>query len=102
GQPPLPPAPPPRPEPVGPPPTPPPPPPPPPPQVPLQLLSLGKVTDTNQRLINLIDDTGTNFWVRPVEGELIDGKYKLVKVNADSVIVAFKDGSGQKPLYLAK
>jgi len=80
----------------------PPPQPPPPPQVPLQLLSLGKVTDTNQRLINLIDDAGTNFWVRPVEGEIIDGKYKLVKVNADSVIVAFRDGSGQKPLYLSK
>jgi hypothetical protein len=82
------------------PPAPPPPPPPPPaPQVPLRLLSLGKVTATNQRLVNLLDPvTGANWWVS--EGAIIDGKYKLVKVNVDSVVVAFRDGSGQKPLYL--
>jgi len=45
-------------------------------------------------------ESGATFLVK--EGSTIDGKYKVVKVNANNVIVAFLDGSGQKSLYLEK
>jgi len=75
--------------------------PPPAPQVPLKLLELGSVSATKQALVILLDpESGATFLVK--EGSTIDGKYKVVKVNANNVIVAFLDGSGQKSLYLEK
>jgi type IV pilus biogenesis protein PilP len=77
------------------------PPKPPAPQVPLKLLQLGSVSGTKQPLVTLLDpESGATFSVR--EGERVDGKYKVVKVNANNVVVAFLDGSGQKSLYLEK
>jgi hypothetical protein len=95
-KPPAPPAPPPPPY-VAPPPTPPPVPQGPPP-INLRLLSLEMVVATKQRVAGLLDpESGTTFWV--VEGMVIDGKYKIVKVNADSVVVTYRDGSGMRTIF---
>jgi hypothetical protein len=84
-----------------------PPPPPPPPPAPLgpppiQLKLLSFVVDlaTRQRQAGLQDETGATFWV--FEAGSIDGKYKVVKFNADSVVVSYLNGTGMKTVYLEK
>jgi hypothetical protein len=98
GQKPLPPAPP------APPPTPyvpPPPPSPPQPQGPplinLKCLGIEQVKETKQWVGAMQDpDSGATFWV--IDGKVIDGKYKVLKVTADSVTVSYLDGSGQRTI----
>jgi len=91
--PPAPPAPPPQPV-IIPPPTP-PPLPPPPPTVPLKLTGI-YLMPGGQRVAYLNDTQGGVF--RGIEGDIIDGRYRLLKVADRSVVVAFLDGSGQKTL----
>ena len=91
--PPAPPAPPPQPV-VIPPPTP-PPTPPPPPQVPLKLTALMTLPGP-KRVAYLNDGQGGVF--QGVEGDIVDGRYRLLKVGDKSVVVAFLDGTGQKTL----
>jgi hypothetical protein len=68
-----------------------------PPEIKLKCLGIEQVKDTKQWLGGLQDpDSGATFWV--VEGMIIDGKYKVVKVAADSVVVSYRDGTGMKSL----
>ena len=71
--------------------------PPPPPTVPLKLVGI-IVNPGGQRVANLTmnDNSGTLF--RGVEGDIVDGRYRLLKVGDKSVVVAFLDGTGQKTL----
>ena len=71
------------------------PPPLPPPTVPLKLHAI-MVVQAGQRVAYLNDGQGGVF--RGVEGDIIDGRYKLLKVGDRSVVVAFLDGTGQKTL----
>lgn len=101
GVPPPPPAPPPAPY-VAPPPViPPPPVMPPVPQVPLRCTGMTTVTATKQRTALMLDpETSTAQWV--VDGFVFDGRYKILKVNAESVVVSFLDGTGQKTVFLER
>ena len=100
GQKPLPPAPPPV---QAPPPPPPPPPAPPPapqaPDIPLKLIGLNNLR-VGDPAVATLKDTQTNTVYLAVEGQIIDGRYKLAKVGQTSVIVSYLDGSGQKMLPL--
>lgn len=80
---------------VIPPPTP-PPLPPPPPQVPLKLVAIITNPVIGKRVASLTDQQGGVF--QGVEGDIVDGRYRLLKVGDKSVVVAFLDGSGQKTL----
>ena len=80
---------------VIPPPTP-PPPPPPPPQVPLKLVAIMMNPVMGKRVASLSDQQGGIF--QGVEGDIVDGRYRLLKVGDKSVVVAFLDGTGQKTL----
>lgn len=74
-----------------------PPPPPPAPQVPLRLTILMTSVD-GRRVAQLKDPSGAVF--SAVEGQIIDGRYRLLKIGNMSVVVAFLDGSGQRTIPL--
>jgi hypothetical protein len=78
--------PPPRPTPVGPPPVP--------------LAAVSRVDDPYEagRVRVYLRHTQTNAIFEVVEGEVVDGQYKLLKVNRSSVVVAYLDGTGQRTL----
>ncbi len=86
-----------------PPPPPPAPPPPPPvpqaPDIPLKLIMLAQLV-TGGPAVATLKDTQTNAVYLAIEGQIIDGRYKLAKVGQTSVIVSYLDGSGQKMLPL--
>ena len=76
----------------------PPPQPPWPPPIGLKLVTIVDGPD-GRRQANLKDPTsGTTFVA--VEGAIVDGRYKVVKVAQQSVVVSYVDGSGQKTLTL--
>jgi len=83
----------------GPPPPPPPPPPPQAPDIPLKLIGLSTLRAGDASVATL-KDVQTNAVYFVVEGQIIDGRFKLAKVGQTSVIVSYLDGSGQKTLPL--
>jgi hypothetical protein len=88
---------------VPPPPPPPPPPPAPPtvPEIPLQLILL-ETLPGNVRTATL-KDTATSAVIGPsIEGSVLDGRYRLLKVGLESVVVAYLDGTGQRTLPLGR
>jgi len=77
-----------------------PPPPPPPPQVQLELTGL-MVGPDQQRTAMLKDQkTGATFY--GVEGTIVDGQYRVVKVAEMSAIVEWVDGTGRKTIPLKR
>jgi hypothetical protein len=71
--------------------------PPPPPPIPLRYVGL--VTPTsNERVAFLADARGATFSGR--EGEIIDGRYRLLRIAGDSVDIAYADGRGRQTLRL--
>ena len=42
----------------------------------------------------------TDALLRGVEGEVLDGKYKILKVGETSVIVSYVDGTGQRTIRI--
>lgn len=76
----------------------PPPPPPGPPPIPLKLSTV--IVDPLQpgRLRAYLTDPKTGFTIEGIEGQVIDGRYRLLKVNAQSVLIAYVDGTGQRTL----
>ena len=75
----------------------PPPGPPPIPPINLELIGLTDMPD-GRRLATLKDPSGAVF--QAYEGQVVDGRYRLLKVALQSVIVAYLDGQGQKTLSL--
>jgi hypothetical protein len=66
--------------------------------VPLQLVALATLPG-NVRTATL-RDTGTSTLVIGQEGQVLDGRYRLVKIGLESVIVSYLDGSGRRTLAL--
>ena len=88
---------------IPPPPMPPPPPPVPvdtgPPPIPLELVALWNLPD-GRRVASLRNpQTKTTFLA--AEGEIVDGRYKLVAIQERSVIVTYLDGSGRRTIPLS-
>ncbi len=94
------------------PPPPPPPPPPPTPQVvqgpppqppgppPIELQLKGVIKRPEGSTIVVLRDPKTDALLRGVEGEVLDGKYKILKVGETSVIVSYVDGTGQRTIRI--
>jgi hypothetical protein len=76
-----------------------PPPVPQPPDSPLKLIGVNTLS-VGDPLTATLKDTQTNAVYFAVEGQIIDGRFKLAKVGQTSVIVSYLDGSGQKMLPL--
>jgi hypothetical protein len=83
--------------------TPPPPPPPPVPQgpPPITLKLTGMLVDprSGRTMVTLRDpSSGTLF--QAFEGDVVDGRYRVVKIGVESAIVSYVDGSGTRTLPL--
>jgi hypothetical protein len=74
------------------------PPPPPPPPPPIMLKLIGIVQGSGKPIAALSDGKDV-FYGR--EGEIIEGRYKIIKVNVESVDIAYVDGRGQRRLGLS-
>ena len=74
----------------------PPPGPPPIPPVPLKLTGIAVLEPAQKNRAYLTDGSGGFF--EGVEGQTIDGRYRLLKVGASSVVVSYLDGTGQRTL----
>jgi hypothetical protein len=75
----------------------PPPPPPPPPPIPLKLLAI--VQGSGRPVAGLTDGRDVFYGC---EGDNIEGRYKIIKINVESVDVSYVDGRGQLRLRLAR
>ncbi len=74
------------------------PPPPPPPPPPITLKLIGIVQGSGKPIAALSDGKDV-FYGR--EGEIIEGRYKIIKVNVESIDIAYVDGRGQRRLGLS-
>jgi hypothetical protein len=68
-------------------------PPPPPPIPPVPLKFMGTVEKPGLTLAALTDCKGFSYAAR--EGEIIDGRYRLVKIQVESVILEYSNGTGR-------
>jgi hypothetical protein len=68
-------------------------PPPPPPIPPIPLKFMGTVERPGLMLAALTDCKGFSYAAR--EGEIIDGRYKLLKIGIESVILEYSNGTGR-------
>jgi hypothetical protein len=73
-----------------------PPPPPPPPPIPLKFI--GTVEGRGVGKIAAFSDCKRTFYGR--EGDIVDGRYKLVKIGVESVVMVYADGRGQQTIRL--
>jgi hypothetical protein len=74
----------------------PPPPPPPPPPITLRLIG---ILQGSGRPIAALTDGKDVFFGR--EGDVIEGRYRIVKVNVESIDIAYVDGRGQRRIGLS-
>jgi hypothetical protein len=80
---------------------PPPPPPPPsgPPPIALKLLGVFIQGTDKRTMVTLKDPAGAMIF-QAFEGDIVDGRYRVVKVGLQSVVVSYVDGSGQRTIGL--
>jgi hypothetical protein len=76
-----------------------PPPPPPPPAIPLKYVGLLGAVAQRDRVAVLSDSRGNPFYGR--EGDIIEGRYRVLRIAADSVDLAYADGRGRQTLRLS-
>jgi len=72
-----------------------PPPPPPVPTIPLKLMGFVDLPD-GRRLASLSDCKGATF--SAVEGEVVDGQYRVVKIGLESVVIEYVNGKGRQTM----
>lgn len=70
-----------------------------PPPVPLKLMGMIVVPGTGRTMVTL-KDTVTGATFQAFEGEVVDGRYRLIKVGLQSVVVSYVDGTGQRTIPL--
>jgi len=78
---------------------PPPPPPGPPPLPPIALKYIG-VLDTAQGKVAMFRDAGGDV-INGKEGDIIDGRYRLLKIGVESADLAYVDGRGRQTIRLS-
>jgi hypothetical protein len=72
-----------------------PPPPPPLPPIPLKFLGVVDATNKSQRLAVLSDGRGgIPFWGK--EGDIIEGRYRILRIGSESIEMAYLDGRGRQ------
>jgi len=77
----------------------PPPPPGPPPLPPIGLKFIG-VLDTSQGKVAVFRDNGGDV-INGKEGDIIDGRYKLLKIGVESADLSYADGRGRQTIRLS-
>lgn len=74
-------------------------PPPPPPPIPLRFIGFLQPTDTAGRVAVLSDGRGNVFDGK--EGDIIEGRYRLLRVGNDSADLVYLDGRGRQTIRLS-
>jgi hypothetical protein len=82
-----------------PPPAPPPGPPPPPPVPPIPLKFIGRTVMPDRRVVASLSD-GKGTALRGMEGQIIDGRYRIVKIGEESIVMESVNGTGRQTLQL--
>ena len=77
-----------------------PPAPPPPPPIPIRLVSVFQDPYEPGRLRAYLRDPDSGAIFEQLEGDIVDGRYRLVKVNPTSVVISYRDGTGQRTLMV--
>jgi len=72
--------------------------PPPPPAIPLKYVGLLGAVSQRDRVAVLSDSRGNPFYGK--EGDIIEGRYRVLRIAADSVDLAYADGRGRQTLRL--
>jgi hypothetical protein len=70
--------------------------PPPPPPIPLKYV--GVITVSNQRVAAFVDGRGNTF--NGKEGDILEGRYRLLRIGVDWVEVAYLDGRGRQTIRM--
>lgn len=70
-----------------------------PPPIPLRLTGLTVPVTGGVPFVTL-KDTGTNALYQARQGDIVDGRFRLLKVGTQSVVVSYLDGSGMRTLPL--
>ena len=73
--------------------------PPPPPPIPLRYVGLLGAATQPDRVAVLSDARGNPFYGK--EGDMIEGRYRVLRIAADSVDVAYADGRGRQTLRIS-
>jgi hypothetical protein len=72
----------------------------PPPLPPIALKFIGIIeSPTTQRKIAVLSD-GRNPPFQGVEGDIIEGRYRIIKIGVESVEIAYADGRGRQTIRL--
>jgi hypothetical protein len=73
--------------------------PPPPPPIPLKFIGLLSAPTQAGRIAIMADGRGNTFQAR--EGDIIEGRYRLLRIGADSAELAYPDGRGRQVIRLS-
>src|SRR5579862_2588839 len=76
-----------------------PPPPPPPPPIVLKFIGMVQTADKSQRLAVLSDGRG-GIPMYGKEGDIIEGRYRILRIGAESIEMAYLDGRGRQTIRL--
>jgi len=70
----------------------------PPPLPPIPLKFIGIVEAPAKRIAALVDSTGHSYQGR--EGEIVAGQYRILKINVESIEMAYLDGRGRQTIRM--
>lgn len=73
--------------------------PPPPPPIPLKFIGVLDAPGAGGRVAILSDGRGNTFYAR--EGQDVDGRYRVLKIGAESVELSYVDGRGRQTVRLS-
>jgi hypothetical protein len=73
--------------------------PPPPPPIPLRFIGLVEAPSQGARVAILSDGRGNVFYGK--EGDIIEGRYRVLKIGADAAELAYSDGRGRQTIRLS-
>lgn len=76
-----------------------PPPPPPPPPIPYKFVGLVEVPGQSKRIAVLSD--GRNVPLHGREGDIIEGRYRIIRIGAESIEMEYIDGRGRQTIRLS-
>lgn len=71
----------------------------PPPPPPITLKFIGLVDTSDQRKIAVLSDGQNVFYGR--EGEVVEGRYRIERISAESIEMAWADGTGRQVIRLS-
>jgi hypothetical protein len=74
-------------------------PPPPPPVPPITLKFIGVMGTETSKLAVLSDGRGAPFYGH--EGEVVEGRYRILKIGVESIEIAYADGRGRQTIRLS-